>query len=68
MRQGLRLLGGCPNALAVAMSGSGPSLFALFRDLQSAWTAQEAIREAMELAGFESWVCPIRTRGVSLES
>jgi len=67
VRDGLALLGGLSQPLAVAMSGSGPSLFALFRSLDQARDAQAALAPALATAGFESWCCTCRSGGVTLE-
>ncbi|MEO1001634.1 MAG: 4-(cytidine 5'-diphospho)-2-C-methyl-D-erythritol kinase [Cyanobacteria bacterium J06638_7] len=67
VRRGLALLRGLPDALAVAMSGSGPSLFALFADLLQARAARERLAGELQAAGFESWVCGFRSSGVMLE-
>jgi 4-diphosphocytidyl-2-C-methyl-D-erythritol kinase len=66
--EGLVLLRHAPGALAVAMSGSGPSLFALFADLAGARRAEQALAEALLAAGFQSWCCRCRDSGASLES
>lgn len=67
VRAGLALLRRLEGPLAVAMSGSGPSLFALFADLEGALTAQEQLALQLDAAGFESWCCLLRRQGVSLE-
>ena len=67
VRQGLVLLRQLDGPLAVAMSGSGPSLFALFADLEGALAAQEQLAVDLDAAGFESWCCLLRRQGVSLE-
>ena len=67
VRQGLALLRRTEAALAVAMSGSGPSLFAVFADLEAARRAQGSLAIDLEAAGFHSWACPLRPQGVSLE-
>ena len=66
--EGLALLRRAPGALAVAMSGSGPSLFALFADLEGARSAERALADAVAAAGFQSWCCRCRRSGASLES
>ena len=66
VREGLALLRQAPAALAVAMSGSGPSLFALFADLSHAETARAALAPALEAAGCEAWCCRCSGSGVSL--
>jgi 4-diphosphocytidyl-2-C-methyl-D-erythritol kinase len=66
--EGLALLRRAPRPLAVAMSGSGPSLFALFADLAQAQEAQRALAEDLAAGGFQSWCCRSRDAGVSLEN
>jgi 4-diphosphocytidyl-2-C-methyl-D-erythritol kinase len=66
VRQGLDLLRQAEQPLAVAMSGSGPSLFALFTSLIEAHNAQRGLAERLEQGGFESWCCGFGDRGVSL--
>ena len=67
VRQGLALLRQAEGALAVAMSGSGPSLFALFPSLAVAQAAYAGLASPLEQAGFEAWCCGFSNRGVSLE-
>ncbi len=64
--QGLALLGSLEGALAVAMSGSGPSLFALFPDPAAAAAAQAALAEPLAAAGFASWCCRCSGSGATL--
>jgi len=66
IRAGLDLLRRGPGALAVAMSGSGPSLFALHPDLATAEAAREALAEPLEAMGFAAWCCRCGGSGVSL--
>ena len=66
VRAGLDLLRRAPGALAVAMSGSGPSLFALHPDLATAEAARAALAEPLAAAGFEAWCCRCGGSGVSL--
>lgn len=71
VRQGLALLRQAQplveQPLAVAMSGSGPSLFALFPSLGQAQAAQGALAEELVKGGFGAWCCSFSSRGVSLE-
>jgi 4-diphosphocytidyl-2-C-methyl-D-erythritol kinase len=67
VREGLALLRSLDTPLAVAMSGSGPSLFALFADLDQALAAQGQLAGALENGGFHSWACALRPGGVMLE-
>jgi 4-diphosphocytidyl-2-C-methyl-D-erythritol kinase len=64
---GLALLRRLDAPLAVAMSGSGPSLFALFADLGQAQAAREQLAAELEGAGFHSWACSLRPGGAMLE-
>ncbi|MFM7734177.1 MAG: 4-(cytidine 5'-diphospho)-2-C-methyl-D-erythritol kinase [Cyanobium sp.] len=68
VRDGLELLQRAETALVVAMSGSGPSLFALFPDLEAARSAQRQLGPELAAGGFESWCCRCTTSGVSLEA
>jgi len=67
VREGLALLRSLDTPLAVAMSGSGPSLFALFDDLDQALAAQAQLAGSLENGGFHSWACALRPGGVMLE-
>ena len=66
VRQGLALLRQSEQPLAVAMSGSGPTLFALFPGVDQARSAHADLAERFEQDGFESWCCGFSDRGVSL--
>jgi 4-diphosphocytidyl-2-C-methyl-D-erythritol kinase len=63
----LRQLNGATTPLAVAMSGSGPSSFALFDSLPRAQAAQERLKTPLMETGFEAWSCGFVPRGVSLD-
>ena len=54
---GLQLLRSHGEPLAVAMSGSGPSLFALYNDPAEAQAAADELAPAFKENGFEHWVC-----------
>jgi len=64
--EGLRLLRRLTTPLAVAMSGSGPSLFALFPNLDQALAAREELAAELSAGGFESWACACRPVGATL--
>ena len=66
VREGLALLRQAADALAVAMSGSGPSLFALFADRSAAEAAHRQLQPALDTAGFEAWVCRCTGSGATL--
>ena len=57
VQKGLALLASAGEPLQVAMSGSGPSLFALYRDQPAAAAAQSALAPALAENGFEYWIC-----------
>ena len=63
----LRQLNGASTPLAVAMSGSGPSSFALFDSLPRAHAAQQQLETQLIAGGFEAWSCGFVPRGVSLD-
>jgi 4-diphosphocytidyl-2-C-methyl-D-erythritol kinase len=64
--QAIELLQQASGALVVAMSGSGPTVFALFPTSEAAGLAQQALAEALQAAGLESWICGLRTSGATL--
>ena len=66
VRDALSLLSNLPGSLAVSMSGSGPSCFALYPDLASARDVFCENHEEFESAGLESWCCPLTTEGVKI--
>ena len=68
VRSALQLLKSVPHSLSVAMSGSGPSCFALFRDLESCQQVQGDLAPQLERAGLRAWSCAFRRDGVRIES
>lgn len=62
----LRLLQDLPGALRTAMSGSGPSCFALFPSRLDADRALDAARDPLVEAGFETWSCSFVAHGAKL--
>lgn len=66
VRGGLALLQRIEQALAVVMSGSGPSLFALFADFEQAAAAHRQWEPSLLEEGFESWCCHCIDSGASL--
>ena len=66
VRDGLALLRRGGDALAVAMSGSGPSLFALYPDQAAAEAARQRLAADLMAGGFEAWSCRCTGCGVSL--
>ena len=68
VRSALDLLNTVPHSLAVAMSGSGPSCFALFPDLESCRQAQDQLSFQLDRAGLKAWSCALRHDGVRIEA
>ena len=64
----IQLLQELPNALAVAMSGSGPSCFALFRDQDHCDQAAVDLAPKLKTAGLSAWACSLRSDGVRIAS
>ena len=64
----LRLLRTLEKPLAVAMSGSGPSCFALFRTPEQCQEAQTVLSDRFRQVGLLSWSCPLRSDGVRIEA
>jgi len=62
----LQQLKALPNQLQVAMSGSGPSCFALFPDRELADQALSGHRERFQAAGLEAWSCSLIAHGAKL--
>jgi 4-diphosphocytidyl-2-C-methyl-D-erythritol kinase len=67
VRQALMLLAAAGSPQVVAMSGSGPTCFAIHADVAAAERAKATLADRLEQAGFEAWCCRFRRGGVSLE-
>ncbi len=67
VRNGLRLLREQGEARLVAMSGSGPTLFALYDHIAQAAAAGERLAPQLQAAGFEQWCCRLLDHGVRVE-
>ena len=68
VRISLDLLRDLQGTLAVAMSGSGPSCFALFPDLSSCRQAEADLARDLAAAGLRSWCCTLRHGGAKIEA
>lgn len=66
VREGLALLRRAEGVQAAAMSGSGPSLFALFADPEAAERARQQLEGDLAAAGFQAWCCRFTGSGASL--
>ena len=62
----LRLLQNLPGQLRTAMSGSGPSCFALFPNRLDADQALNAARDSFVEAGLDAWSCSFVAHGAKL--
>jgi len=65
VKQALFLLSNLKNCLTYSMSGSGPTCFALFKDLE---TARKELNENSNLfkdKGYDSWVCSLLNKGIT---
>jgi len=65
VKQALYLLSNLKNCLTFSMSGSGPTCFALFKDVD---TANKELNENYKLfknKGYDSWVCNFLEEGVT---
>jgi len=63
----LKLLRRHSDALAVSMSGSGPSCFAIYPNLQSSEQALALLSQDLGDAGLQAWSCSLRPDGVRIE-
>ena len=66
VRKALGLLQTLPGQLRVAMSGSGPSCFALFPDHEAAERARRQLTAVLHAAGLQAWSCSLLPDGVKL--
>ena len=65
VKQALYLLSTLKNCLTYSMSGSGPTCFALFKDVE---TAKKELNENYKLfkeKGYDSWVCTLLEKGIT---
>ena len=64
----LSLLKSIPESLSVAMSGSGPSCFAIFEDIESAELVLEKYLQEFKQLGLSAWCCSFVNRGVNCKN
>ena len=64
VRQNLELLRQAPECCGVAMTGSGPSVFALFATMEAARTAHHSLAGRLKANKIQAWVCGLREDGV----
>lgn len=64
VEKALQFLRSLKGVLSVAMSGSGPSCFAIFSDLDQARIALEENQEELRKQCLEGWCCALNSKGV----
>ncbi|WP_288224677.1 4-(cytidine 5'-diphospho)-2-C-methyl-D-erythritol kinase [uncultured Prochlorococcus sp.] len=65
VKQALYLLSKLENSLTFSMSGSGPTCFALFKDVQTAKKELIANYKLFKDKGYDSWVCTFLKKGIT---
>ena len=65
VKQALNLLSNLKNCLAFSMSGSGPTCFALFKDVDTANKELNVNYKLFKDKGYDSWVCHFLQEGIT---
>ena len=65
VKKSLYLLSNLQNCLSFSMSGSGPTCFALFKDINIASEVFEQNQKMFNNNGFEAWVCKLINSGIT---
>ena len=65
VKKALYLLSNLQNCLSFSMSGSGPTCFALFKDINIASEVFEQNHKIFNNNGFEAWVCKLINSGIT---
>ena len=65
VKKSLYLLSNLQNCLSFSMSGSGPTCFALFKDINIAREVFEQNYKMFNNNGFEAWVCKLINSGIT---
>ena len=65
VKQALYLLSKLENSLTFSMSGSGPTCFALFKDVETAKKELNANYKLFKNNGYDSWVCTFLEKGIT---
>ena len=65
VKKALYLLSNLQNCLSFSMSGSGPTCFALFKDINIANEVFEQNYKIFNDNGFEAWVCKLINSGIT---
>ncbi len=65
VKQALYLLSKLENCLTFSMSGSGPTCFAIFKDVETAKKELTANYKLFKDKGYDSWVCTFLEKGIT---
>ena len=65
VKKALYLLSNLKNCFSFSMSGSGPTCFALFKDINKASEVFEQNHKMFNNNGFEAWVCKLINSGIT---
>jgi len=65
VKQALYLLSNLKNCLTFSMSGSGPTCFAVFKDIETAKNELKANYKLFKDKGYDSWVCNLLEKGIT---
>ena len=65
VKQALYLLSTLKNCLTYSMSGSGPTCFALFKDVETAKKELNSNYKLFKEKGYDSWVCTFLEKGIT---
>ena len=65
VKHALYLLSNLKNCLTFSMSGSGPTCFALFKDVKTANNELKANYKLFKDNGYDSWVCNFLDKGIT---
>ena len=65
VKQALYLLSNLKNCLTYSMSGSGPTCFALFKDVETAKKELNSNYKLFKEKGYDSWVCTLLEKGIT---
>ena len=65
VKQALYLLSNLKNCFSFSMSGSGPTCFALFKDINKANEVFEQNQKIFNNNGFDAWVCKFINSGIT---
>ena len=66
IKRSLELLNSISDSLSIAMSGSGPSCFAIFKDINTAKDAYLRNYSILQNSGLDIWCCQFTNKGAHL--